>query len=477
MSLNATEIKRMSERLDDALRGALVREVISPRLPRRVTLVLRTPGANHFLQIVMEGGVTRLGRIGTKPRAAEVPQAFVMLLRKELTGTVLDTVTQLNDDRAVRLRFTRRNAEKHLVAELTSRHANLFLTDSDGGIIGSLLNNRSRLRNLVAGEPYAPPFSHPPEEIPISRFPEDDFEACVEAHYAAIEAAATEDADRRLTRRLHKKARQRLEKLVKGLARDLENARKAERLGELAHVLKAHLRAVKKGMERFETLDFMGTPVAIPLDPRKTPVENMTHMYERAGRFGKAREGIEARLERAGRDLDELSRLAEEIDTADDDRLRELRETLVGRHPFLRSAVESKRGKTPQRSPFREYVISGGVARVGRSARDNDTLTLRHAKPNDLWLHVRGGTGSHVVVPLNRGDDPPAELLVDAAHLAAHFSTFKKDQDVEIIYTRRRYVQKPRGAAPGSVRVLREKTLNLRVEAQRLERILGSQTG
>jgi predicted ribosome quality control (RQC) complex YloA/Tae2 family protein len=76
---------------------------------------------------------------------------------------------------------------------------------------------------------------------------------------------------------------------------------------------------------------------------------------------------------------------------------------------------------------------------------------------------------------MGRNEDPLPDLLVDAAHLAAHFSTLKGDSDVEVIYTRRRYVQKPRGAAHGSVRLLREKTINLRVEPSRLEKILRGQ--
>jgi predicted ribosome quality control (RQC) complex YloA/Tae2 family protein len=77
-----------------------------------------------------------------------------------------------------------------------------------------------------------------------------------------------------------------------------------------------------------------------------------------------------------------------------------------------------------------------------------------------------------VVVPLGRGEEPSPELLVDAALLAAHFSDARGDTDVEVTWTRRRYVQKPRGAPPGSVRLLREKTILLEVDPDRLARLL-----
>ena len=104
--------------------------------------------------------------------------------------------------------------------------------------------------------------------------------------------------------------------------------------------------------------------------------------------------------------------------------------------------------------------------------RTADLLTLRHTKPDDLWLHVRNAPGSHVTVPMGRKEDPHPALLVDAAHLAAHFSTLKGSADVEVIYTRRRYVQKQKGAAPGSVRLLREKCIVLRAEPDRIDRLL-----
>ena len=74
---------------------------------------------------------------------------------------------------------------------------------------------------------------------------------------------------------------------------------------------------------------------------------------------------------------------------------------------------------------------------------------------------------------MGRGEDPTSEILIDAAHLAVRFSDARDDDDVEVTYTRRKYVQKPRGAPPGSVRLLKEKTLYLKVDPERLMKLLG----
>ena len=109
---------------------------------------------------------------------------------------------------------------------------------------------------------------------------------------------------------------------------------------------------------------------------------------------------------------------------------------------------------------------------MGRSAEKNDALTFHVARPHDLWLHAKNRTGSHVVVPLEKNASCPGDVLVDAAHLAAHFSEARGEAVVEVQYTPRRYLRKPRGSAAGLVVVDREKVLLLRREDERLRALL-----
>ncbi len=136
-------------------------------------------------------------------------------------------------------------------------------------------------------------------------------------------------------------------------------------------------------------------------------------------------------------------------------------------------ALPGRVKKQPPLPPYREFTGSaGGRVRVGRGAEQNDALTLHVARPHDLWLHAKSRTGAHVVVPLDKGASCPGELLVDAAHLAAHFSEARGEEVVEVQYTPRRYVRKPKGSAPGLVVVEREKVLVLRLEPERLRALL-----
>lgn len=93
---------------------------------------------------------------------------------------------------------------------------------------------------------------------------------------------------------------------------------------------------------------------------------------------------------------------------------------------------------------------------VGKSAANNDELTMKFAKPNDIWLHARGTSGSHVVLKMHTNDKPPKYILEQAAQIAAYYSGARNAKHVPVIYTYKKYVRKPKGANPGSVVVTKE---------------------
>ena len=147
--------------------------------------------------------------------------------------------------------------------------------------------------------------------------------------------------------------------------------------------------------------------------------------------------------------------------------------------PPASSAAPSRAnpGAQPPLPPYRTFLsTSGARILVGRSAEKNDALTFHVARPHDLWLHAKNRTGSHVIVPLDKKGSCPGDVLVDAAHLAAHFSETRGEAVTEVQYTPRRYLRKPRGSAPGLVVVDREKVLLLRREDDRLRALLERET-
>jgi predicted ribosome quality control (RQC) complex YloA/Tae2 family protein len=132
----------------------------------------------------------------------------------------------------------------------------------------------------------------------------------------------------------------------------------------------------------------------------------------------------------------------------------------------------SKKSSAEKGRTLRRYRSSDGYeVIVGRGARENDELTFRVARSYDTWMHAADYPGSHVVVRARTRDETvPHRTLVEAARLAAHFSQARKDARVAVNYTQRKFVSKPRGAAPGLVYLSSFRTL-LVEPGEEIERI------
>ncbi len=110
-----------------------------------------------------------------------------------------------------------------------------------------------------------------------------------------------------------------------------------------------------------------------------------------------------------------------------------------------------------------EYELPGGwKVLAGRTERDNDTLSLRLARPDDWWFHVHGMPGSHVILRGPGGAEPDRDTLKKAAAIAAYHSKAREAGVVSVSCTRAAHVSKPRGAKPGSVRIRRDFMLRVR---------------
>ena len=132
-------------------------------------------------------------------------------------------------------------------------------------------------------------------------------------------------------------------------------------------------------------------------------------------------------------------------------RLDELRRRLLprGLWPQPPRRAERPREDLPMRFPLE----GGWILLAGRSGTENDLLTGKIARADDLWLHAAHAPGAHVILksPDGRPTPPPAHLLERAASLAAWLSKLRPQEKAEVLWTRRRNVRKPRKAPPGSV--------------------------
>jgi hypothetical protein len=222
-----------------------------------------------------------------------------------------------------------------------------------------------------------------------------------------------------------------------------------------------------------------GGTLDVTLDPAVPAKLQAEGFFAKAKRIARGEAMMRTRLDETTRAIDAVRALEAEVRDAEALSLDLLTTWTTRARSFgLREhEVSAQRGSSRRgaRVPYLEYTAHGGQrVLVGRGAADNDALTLRIARPHDVWMHTRGTPGAHVVVPLARGTQCAQEALLDAATLAAHHSDARGHDFVEVTWTERRYVRKPRKSKPGSVVLDREKVLALRPEAARLARLLAS---
>jgi predicted ribosome quality control (RQC) complex YloA/Tae2 family protein len=297
------------------------------------------------------------------------------------------------------------------------------------------------------------------------------------------EVARGEAGSRReALRRALAKAMARVERRIEAVRGDLARAEGADSMAQRARLFVAEAARAPRGATSLVVVDWssgVAQPVELALDPARGAREQLDAVFARARRLKEGARIARARLEDGEKALAALAEVARAIPDAPDADLA--RWTGVARAAAPRDfklagpSTGTSRPRTTQAAlpPYRTFVTASGTRLlVGRSADRNDTLTFHVARPHDLWLHAKNRAGSHVIVPLEKSASCPADVLVDAAHLAAHFSEARDEAVVEVQYTPRRYLRKPRGSAPGFVVVDREKVLVLRREEDRLRGLL-----
>ena len=466
MSLSASEVRLVVNELASHWQGAFVQKV-HMRGPRVLQLSLRRPGENGTLTLSIDPQLSYLCLLPQRGESDPEASAFCMLLRRWFKGGRLESLAQVGADRVVEIRGSR----GVLYVEMIGRHGAFVLCDEEASVLSVHPSGSHRI-DLHSGRPYEPPRGGG-RNPPPSRFAADriNTEICslVEGSITSEGTSGRRDALARRLSKLVKKVRRRLGHIEKDLARAGGHA-------ELAHqgeLLKLHLGSIRRGMSSVTVTDLMseeGNEIEIALDPKLTPSGNLERAFSKARRAKRAGEVAGKRRVEVLAELERLEELRARLETADDGDLEEIA-SLAG-VPLAESPPKRRRGPAP-RLPYKAYRdCRGGKVLVGRSAGDNDRLTIDVARPHDLWFHARGYHGSHVVLVLDKGTQVDSERLLDAATLAAHFSEARGNTSVEVTHTERRYVQKPRKAPPGQVVLLREKVVRLHVEPDRLRRLL-----
>jgi predicted ribosome quality control (RQC) complex YloA/Tae2 family protein len=481
VSLRASEIAAVVAELSPLV-GSRV-DAVRVHAERAVVIDLFGPAGNVALLVSAEPDLTRIHAVDRRPAAPGNPLAFQAILRRDVAGATLVGLSVRPGDRVVEIAFERAGARSRLVAELTGRHGNILLVGEDGIIQAIARRNLSQRRELAVGRRYVPPAPRDeldpgPRFAPVAsrRFP---LSAAIADRYQALEEERVAAEGRRRLREPVRAAVARARRALEKLAEELTRVPAAEEDRRRADLLKQGLHAVPRGASQAAVTEWTvegPREVLVPLDPALGARENMERYYRRYRRIVESAARVSARAGEVRARLEKLLALLAAIDAAPFGELPRLEREARRLEAAPRPPPRPRSKRDEPLPPYRLFRSSSGVALlVGRSAEANDALTVKVARGNDLWLHARARTGAHVVARLEKGATPDGETLLDGAHLAAHFSEARGEPQVEVVATRAKYVRRVKGAAPGAVTYSQERTVLLRVERQRLERLLASE--
>lgn len=386
--------------------------------------------------------------------------AFGQAMRSKLSGAHFVSISKDPLDRIVRFTFLIDDVFRRLVIQLTGRTADIFLLDELNRIVAVLREDTATRLNQVY-QPPPRPLKDAPATLTLNDGPPS---AQLDKHFAEIDAARAFDSKAKAIRsRLTKSIRQQ-GKLREHLHGDLVRHGEPEEHKRTGDLLLANVATAVRAGNKVRLSDYYaeGAPtIELEVDENRSLQDEAAVRFRQYTKAKRAAEEIAERLKQIDRETTKLERRLEQLDQI----IQSRDETALDgfEKPAPTPKVQPKKSRKPEKlSGVRRYLSTDGYEiLVGRAARDNDNLTFRVAQPNDLWMHAGDYPGSHVVVRNPTRKEIPQRTIIEAAQLAGRFSQASDDTKVVVHYTERKFLSKPKGAAPGLVRMSRFRSITV----------------
>jgi len=386
---------------------------------------------------------------------------FGQAVRSRLSGAHFVSISKDPLDRIVRLTFRRDDSFWRLIIQLTGRTADIFLLDELNRIVAVLREDAETRMNQVY-QPPPRPLRDAPATLHLNDGPPS---AQLDAHFAAIDAARAFDAKAKTIRSKVSKSLRQQRTLREHLHEDLIRHGDPEEHKRTGDLLLANVATAVRNGSKVRLSDYYaeGAPtIEIDVDENRSLQDEAAARFRQYTKAKRAADEIAQRLKQIDRETANLERRLEHLDRIIQERDEAALDSFE--KPAPAPKVQPKKSAKRERkiSGVRRYLSTDGYEiLVGRAARDNDNLTFRVAQPNDLWMHTGDYPGSHVVVRNPTRKEVPHRTIIEAAQLAGRFSQASDDTKVVVHYTERKFLSKPKGAAPGLVRLSRFRSITV----------------
>ncbi len=281
----------------------------------------------------------------------------------------------------------------------------------------------------------------------------DSFSSLLDLYYTVRDQ---KDAMRQKSQGLRKTVSNLCQRLARKLAiqqKELTASQDRERLRQLGDILTANIHRIQKGQPKVTVEDFYDEDmksIDIPLSPILSPQQNAAKFYKDYSRMKNAEKELTRQISLATNELQYLRSVLDELTrAATEAELEEIRRELQ-EGGYVKADSGKKRIKPAKLPPMHFVSTDGYDIYVGRNNKQNDELTFRSARKDDIWLHASKVHGSHVIIAC-AGVTPPDNTITQAAQLAAHYAESAGGQNIPVDVTPVKQVKKILGGKPGMV--------------------------
>ncbi|MCL6260973.1 NFACT RNA binding domain-containing protein [Aquiflexum sp. TKW24L] len=223
----------------------------------------------------------------------------------------------------------------------------------------------------------------------------------------------------------------------------------------IADVIMANLHAIEPNIEHVHLFNFYsGKEEIFKLKMGQSPQKYAENLYRKSKNRKKEIEQLSQNLAEKEKLFQQNATWLDEMIAFND--FRSLRDFIKNNH------LTPKSKEQEEQVPFKRFEFEGFEVLVGKSAKSNDDMLRNFAWKEDLWLHAKDVSGSHVLIKYRSGINFPKTVLERAAELAAYYSKNKNESLSPVIYTPAKFVRKVKGTPPGAVMVEKENVLMVR---------------
>lgn len=566
MSFDGLVVSAVVEELNRLIPTGRIEKIYQPELDE-IHIIFRSLGKNHRLLLTSHSNYPRAHLTSINKENPMSPPSFCMLLRKNLTGGRIVSVSQPNFERIIQFDIEALDElnikkSKSLYIEMMGKHSNIILVDKETNkIIDSIRRisfDMSRFRQVFPGLQYEMPpindklspllidsqnimmkhlkreeqiptyksiylfftgisplisreicfraqvdMDKPPEQLTHEEanrlylsfvtimdsvhnqnfepaIYEDlnankyiDFSAVPISHYDLYEKKnfdsisellenfySVNDHKERMKQKsqtLRKKVSTKLERLynkIQNLNRDYSKAQKGESYRIKGDLITANLYRIEKGQDEVEVENFYSEEletIKITLDKRFSPSKNAQLNYKKYNKSKNALVEVGKQIEITKVEIDYLEQIQNSINQCTS--LQDLEEVIIElvENGYMKKKITKVKQQARKGTGYLSFTSSDGFTiLVGKNNKQNEEVTFKLSSKTDIWLHVKGLPGSHVIIKLDEKELSDTALL-EAASLAAYYSKGKDSSKVAVDYTERKNVKKPGGSKPGMV--------------------------